>query len=631
MKYSAIWPNSGTLRNGSCKARGTWAPPISGSGSSSSPAAERMEAWATPQAMDASGKAANKRGNPMLSGQAEGTWPTPTAESYGTMSSGYRDAENPGVKKPSLNTAARQWPTPTSIDQDFVGSNDTEESRLAKGKQPTLAHVVRSWPTPRASDEKGAAPERKGWQLREEAATWTTPMANDHGHTSRRVLSDQAQTWPTPNAGVTPNSHGRRGGRPGNSHQSGNDLDAMAEAWPTPKTPSGGPESRESKASRGSGGGDLLSAAETWPTPTANKSTYQNSHGKEYATLPGMTERWPTPRAADGKVSGHPSGLRHRQEFGDVMLSDAAETWPTPRAEEAAHPGRKTNAGGQEQLTVAATTWPTPRASLPYSRQESVGGRVLEQEAQEWPNPSRSPSGPEATKSSDARTATGDGTSPDTASTSPDSKSITRRSWPTARAEDAENAGNHPGKTDSLTGAAKSMMTLDSFRSPGEGSPIGRPDPRRESDGPRSSPSGPISRRHWPTPAALDAAGFPGKPDEGRTSPNSGKTLSGATEIEWQTPSAGEFKWRRQAGQEERAEPLLPAQAEMVSREASPPTEEPRPKMRLNPKMVCWLMGWPENWCDPMTPVSPQTFAAWRRASEALLAQICSESWGTGS
>jgi hypothetical protein len=38
-------------------------------------------------------------------------------------------------------------------------------------------------------------------------------------------------------------------------------------SWPTPKTPIGGPESRQSRAKRDSGGEDLAATIRQWPTP----------------------------------------------------------------------------------------------------------------------------------------------------------------------------------------------------------------------------------------------------------------------------------------------------------------------------------------------------------------------------
>ena len=43
---------------------------------------------------------------------------------------------------------------------------------------------------------------------------------------------------------------------------------------------------------------------------------------------------------------------------------------------------------------------------------------------------------------------------------------------------------------------------------------------------------------NWPTPTVMDSAGFQGKPDKGRTGPNSGRTLTGKV-MDWPTPTAG--------------------------------------------------------------------------------------------
>ena len=55
----------------------------------------------------------------------------------------------------------------------------------------------------------------------------------------------------------------------------------------------------------------------------------------------------------------------------------------------------------------------------------------------------------------------------------------------------------------------------------------------------------------------------------------------------WQTPSAQQFTKRRQHGSSERNEELLPIQAQMGNR-----------GLRLNPKFVEWLMGFPLDWLE---------------------------------
>jgi hypothetical protein len=127
----------------------------------------------------------------------------------------------------------------------------------------------------------------------------SAPRTEDRGFTS----------WPTPNTGCSLTGHGHRGGKSGNGHQSGADLagvvelacwpgapvaaDAVASAgqsstpstpnscgdipsdsmilatWPTPNTPSGGPNTKSTPTH--TGGIDLDGAVllATWPTPMA--------------------------------------------------------------------------------------------------------------------------------------------------------------------------------------------------------------------------------------------------------------------------------------------------------------------------------------------------------------------------
>jgi DNA (cytosine-5)-methyltransferase 1 len=72
--------------------------------------------------------------------------------------------------------------------------------------------------------------------------TWRTPaghLAWRHAH-GRVMLCDlQAAVTllPTPDTGTSPRGHGRRGGRPGNGHQSGQSLDALAPALQSQPSP----------------------------------------------------------------------------------------------------------------------------------------------------------------------------------------------------------------------------------------------------------------------------------------------------------------------------------------------------------------------------------------------------------
>ena len=77
------------------------------------------------------------------------------------------------------------------------------------------------------------------------------------------LLHTVTRQWQTPVLG----GHRRRGGK-----RSGELLlPGQAKAfWQTPKTPTGGPELRDSKAARGSGGVDLETESRNWPTAGAN-------------------------------------------------------------------------------------------------------------------------------------------------------------------------------------------------------------------------------------------------------------------------------------------------------------------------------------------------------------------------
>jgi len=94
-------------------------------------------------------------------------------------------------------------------------------------------------------------------------------------------------------------------------------IDAKdSSCWPTPKTPTGGPETRSSKAKRG--GGNLMAASQEWPTPCSAlhndgedparwlERREHHASKKENATRAGMpltiaSKQWPTPAARDYK------------------------------------------------------------------------------------------------------------------------------------------------------------------------------------------------------------------------------------------------------------------------------------------------------------------------------------------
>jgi hypothetical protein len=149
--------------------------------------------------------------------------------------------------------------------------------------------------------------------------------------------------------------------------------------------------------------------------------------------------------------------------------------------------------------------------------------------------------------------------------------------WPTARAEDSESCGNHPGATDSLTGATRNWPTPSARDWKSETRLENRPEQHAPNlsqfvylallqdppihDGPQSSENGQTSRRHWPTPDTQN-----GRPGEATRTPAPGRKIADI--------SAGD----RHAVSLHHLTNLGPR--------------------RLNPRFVEWLMGFPIGWSE---------------------------------
>ena len=177
-------------------------------------------------------------------------------------------------------------------------------------------------------------------------------------------------------------------------------------------------------------------------------------------------------------------------------------------------------------------------------------------------------------------------------------------SWPTARTSDTNGAGEHgDGGADLRTVAS-----------------------------------------NWPTATTFDTMEARRKGIVG----NHNLSLPAASQ-DWQTPSAGQHSKRRQVGQVERKELLLPAQAEeawatptardhkdgadpsanvatnsLLGRQAPRATGAPSPSgsgpRRLNPAFVEWLMGLPAGWTD-FGPVETE-YCLWQQLMRSELSRL---------
>lgn len=160
------------------------------------------------------------------------------------------------------------------------------------------------------------------------------------------------------------------------------------------------------------------------------------------------------------------------------------------------------------------------------------------------------------------------------------------QNWPTARGEDGESCGNHPGATDSLTGVTRHWQTpaTDSFRSRG---------------GNRVDEMGldQQARMHWATPAAHERAQDPRQVDHG---------VQLANQVDsWQTPQALDHRSGASLKDYRNTRPLNEQGLEVSL--PVPPTPDgpqssatvPTSRLRLNPRFVEWLMGFPIGWSKP--------------------------------
>jgi hypothetical protein len=162
--YSETWPNSGSMRNGTCFLRPKSARRTSGSESLS---------WPTPQAHDQTGgrgpnnELADGHYRPHDLVNFTKSWPTPRAEDSescgnhpGAKDSKWatpnaHDGRRPGSDETStqggdLKRDAENWPTPSA---SMMTMEDMEQARYA-GTDPRRPKYSEAWPTPAARDHK---------------------------------------------------------------------------------------------------------------------------------------------------------------------------------------------------------------------------------------------------------------------------------------------------------------------------------------------------------------------------------------------------------------------------------------------------------------------------------------------
>lgn len=160
--------------------------------------------------------------------------------------------------------------------------------------------------------------------------------------------------------------------------------------------------------------------------------------------------------------------------------------------------------------------------------------------------------------------------------------------WPTARAEDSESAGNHPGAMDSLTGATRQWTTPNV---PSRGKESKESKERRGAGGVDLQTQAGM----WATPDSGNFCGTTNPYGEGPLNVQSSN---------WPSPHCRDAdKWNnREPGHDRQVQ--LSGVAQQTFYRSSPPApatsthggESSTSTRRLNPRFVEMLMGWPTGW-----------------------------------
>jgi hypothetical protein len=184
----------------------------------------------------------------------------------------------------------------------------------------------------------------------------------------------------------------------------------------------------------------------------------------------------------------------------------------------------------------------------------------------------------------------------------PHDLAMSAQTWPTARQEDGESCGNHPGVVDSLTGATKLWRTPDS---PGSGGPRNRQD----SIGDGHQVTIAEQAEHWKTPHGMSNTDFRGKVG------GCGGGEFGLQANNWQmfpaslpapqiqngqlsSESAPTSRQRWATPTDSMATMQDQEQAQTAGNSPDRPKYGSLEKRRLNPRFVCWLMGFPLGWTE---------------------------------
>jgi hypothetical protein len=297
---------------------------------------------------------------------------------------------------------------------------------------------------------------------------------------------------------------------------------------------------------------------------------------------------------ADWVTHSKNRSLSLRKRLARATSGSGSSSWPTVRSHEVGDYQNQTDGTTQPTLCGIAHQWPTPAGSVAQDGEQPESWLERRERLKETANNGNGAGMP---------------------------LTIASQLWPSPRSEGSESCGNHPGATDSLTGACKELWA----------SPNGAAGGSTSRSGDRiDEPLLGGQVKLWTTPTAKHNARSEGQ-TSGKLDNGAGNACLATDAKAWQTPSARDHK-SGEASEETLSRNARPLNEVVLqsSPQALPPTGQASPNTsgrRLNPAFVCWLMAMPHCFWTRAEPISSgaAATASFRSAARSLLSSLCGE------
>lgn len=190
---------------------------------------------------------------------------------------------------------------------------------------------------------------------------WVTKLrlaSSRRRRSARHISANGSSSWPTAQA----HDSQKRGNTEADHHHYPHDLSNASEMWPTPNTPTGGPNTKSTATH--TGGMDLDGAASLWQTPASDSFRSRGGERKDEMGLDqqARAETWATPAARSVKGGYSEQALTRADGKGrmDILDNQAIYFRPSPQALQTANDGQPSSGSAptsRRQLNPAFVEW----------------------------------------------------------------------------------------------------------------------------------------------------------------------------------------------------------------------------------------------------------------------------------